>query len=346
MCSIFAIFADNLSVMITYCTHIEMSEPFFDISYKDELMFLGSCFAEQMGMRTKEYGWEICVNPFGVLYNPLSVAAGCKRLLKPVPFSESDLFEYNGMYHSFMHHGRFSGQSAPDVLKAINDALSVAADALCKTSCLLITFGSAFVYRLKSDGQTVANCHKLPADHFERMFLTVNEIVDEWSTLFETLFASNASLKVIFTVSPIRHLKDGAHGNQLSKSILLLAQQALIDKYADRILYFPAYELMIDELRDYRFYADDLLHPSKVAVDYIWERFCDVYMKADVKEDLKEVESILRGISHRPFHPSADHHKQFLRHIFNKIRRLRTKNPYICLSKEENEIACRLRALT
>ena len=309
-------------------------------------MFLGSCFAEKIGMKMSEHGWDASVNPFGVLYNPLSVAAGCKRLLKPEPFVDSDLFEYNGMYHSFMHHGNFSGQSAAGVLAEINSRLSFAAASFCNISCLLISFGTASVYRLKSDGRIVANCHKLPAAHFERELLTIDQIVDEWSALLDGLFAVNAVVKVMFTVSPVRHWKDGAHGNQLSKSILLLAQQALIEKYAGRITYFPAYELMMDELRDYRFYADDMIHPSKVAVDYIWERFCDVYLNDVVKDDLKDVEAVLRDVAHRPFHPSTDLHKQFLLQTFNKIKRIQAKNPYICLSKVEKDIANRLQELS
>ena len=332
--------------MINYCTHVEIPKSAFDISYTDRLMFLGSCFAEQIGMMMKEHGWNAYINPYGVLYNPLSVIAGCKRLLQPAPFGESDLFEYNGMYHSFMHHGKFSGQLAVNVLKEMNNALSVASDSLRAISYLFITLGTAYVYRLKSDGRVVANCHKLPADRFNRALLTIDRIVDEWSALLNNLYAVNPSVKVIFTVSPVRHWKDGAHGNQLSKSILLLAEQELVDKYAGRIFYFPAYELMMDELRDYRFYADDLLHPSKVAVDYLWERFCDCSMDADTKNDLKEMESILRDIAHRPFHPATGLHKKFLLQIFNKIIRLQSKNPYICISNEEREIASRLQELS
>jgi hypothetical protein len=332
--------------MINYCTRVEIPKSSFDIGYKDRLMFTGSCFAEETGMRMKAFGWDASVNPFGVLYNPLSVASGCNRMLNPEPFVESDLFEYNGMFHSFMHHGMFSRQSATDALTEMNSALTIAAGRFCNISCLMVTFGTAYVYRLKSDGRVVANCHKLPAAQFERELLTVERIIDEWSVLLDHFFAVNAAAKVIFTVSPVRHWKDGAHGNQISKSILLLAQQALTAKYAGRIFYFPAYELMMDELRDYRFYADDLLHPSKVAVDYIWERFCDVYLDTGAKSDVKEVESIHRDVSHRPFHPSTDQYKQFLTHTFNKIKRLQVKNPYICLSKEENEIIRRLQELS
>jgi hypothetical protein len=305
-------------------------------------MFLGSCFADNMGVKMMEHRFNVSVNPFGVLYNPLSVALGCRRLLDPVPFAEDDLFYYDGMYHSFMHHGKFSDVSVTDSLFRINGTLSATAEVFRDISCLVITFGTAYVYRLKSNGQVVANCHKLPAIQFERELLTVDRIVDEWSVLLENIWSENPLLKVIFTVSPIRHWKDGAHFNQISKATLLLAEQALTEKFPDRISYFPAYELMMDELRDYRFYADDMFHPSDIAVNYIWTRFCDVYMNTEMKGILKEVESLNRALSHRPLNPSVNAYKQFLMQTLLKIQRLQHKNPYICLSKEEKEIASKL----
>ena len=332
--------------MINYCTRVDIPKSSFDMSYQDALMFLGSCFAEQIGQRMMEHGWSGCVNPFGVLYNPLSVALGCTRILKPEPFAEEDLFVHNGMVHSYMHHGKFSDRLPDTALAAMNVALKEAAAIFCKINCLVITFGTAYVYRLKSDGRVVANCHKMPASLFARDLLTVDQIVDEWSELLERCRSINPLLKVIFTVSPIRHWKDGAHFNQISKSTLLLAEHALVEKYAGMASYFPAYELMMDELRDYRFYADDLLHPSKMAIDYIWERFCDVYMGADTKDALKEMEAIHRDMLHRPFNPSSETHKQFLTQILLKIKRLHEKNRYICMANAEREITNRLKNLS
>jgi len=331
--------------MINYCTRVDIPQSDFRISYKDSLLFLGSCFADLIGAKMKSHGWDVCINPFGVLYNPLSVAAGCKRILQPAPFTKDELFEYNGLYHSFMHQEHFSDRSVEATLTKINSALLTAAEHLSKASCLVITFGTAYVYRHKTDGSVVANCHKLPAATFDRALLSVEQIVAEWSALLDVLLSVNDRLKIIFTVSPIRHWKDGAHGNQLSKSILLLSQQAMSEKFHSHVVYFPAYELMMDELRDYRFYADDLLHPSKVAVDYIWERFCEVYLDSETTEDLNEVESILRDINHRPFHPSSDSHKQFLKQALDKIKRIKAKNPTIYMAKEEKEITDRLQEL-
>ena len=330
---------------INFCTRVEIPKSPFDMSYQDRLMFLGSCFADYMGLKMVKHGWDAHVNPFGVLYNPLSIASGCECLLKPKPFEERDLFEYNGLVHSFMHHSQFSEQSVEVALAKINASLADAASHFASISYLIITFGTAYVYRLKSDGRLVANCHKMPASLFDRELLTVNQIVDEWSILIDKVLSDNAALKIIFTVSPIRHWKEGAHGNQISKSILLLAEHTLVEKYATWASYFPAYELMMDELRDYRFYADDLLHPSKMAVDYIRERFYDTYMDAGVIGEIKEFEAILRDVSHRPFHPSLASNKHFLIQTMLKIKRLKAKNPYICTSKQEKEIVDRLQEL-
>ena len=328
--------------MINYCTYIDIPKPPFDITYKDRFMFMGSCFADNIGGALAEYRFNVSLNPFGVLYNPLSVAMGCRRLANPKPFGEQDLFHYDGMYHSFMHHGKFSDVSAKNSIDKINESLALAAECFCNISHLVITFGTAYVYLLKDNGRVVANCHKLPAAQFERGLLTVDRIVEEWSVLLENLWLENHSLKVIFTVSPIRHRKDGAHLNQISKSTLLLAQQSLVDKYPGRISYFPAYELMMDELRDYRFYADDMIHPSKVAIDYIWERFYETYMDAETKKALKDVEFVNRALRHRPLNPSTDAYEQFLIQTMQKIQQLKDKYPYICLTEVENEMVKKL----
>ena len=340
--------------MIDYCTKIDNPKSHLGITYKDCLMFVGSCFAENIGGRMSDCRFNAVVNPFGVLYNPLSVSSGCRRLFKPVPFSEEDVFLYDGMYHSFMHHGKFSDSIVEGCLSKINESLKCAAENFRELSYLVITFGTAYVYRLKKDekgipiesgyperliGQVVANCHKLPATKFDRELLTVDMIVNEWSALIENMLQVNPSLKLIFTVSPIRHLKDGAHLNQISKSTLLLAEQQLIDKYPEQISYFPAYELMMDELRDYRFYADDMLHPSKIAISYIWERFCDTYMEKEEKEVMKELEGVNRALNHRPLNSSSDAYKHFLMQTMLKIKLIKEKYPYLCLSEEEKELA-------
>jgi len=306
-------------------------------------MFLGSCFAGNIGAKMTEYRFNVSVNPFGALYNPFSLAAGFRRLLEPTPFNAEDLFHHNGLYHSFMHHGDFSDVSEAGCVSKINESLSSAAKRLRNASYLVVTFGTSYVYCLKSSGQVVANCHKLPAAQFSHELLTVDMIVEEWSDLLKRIKRENPLLKVIFTVSPIRHWKDGAHFNQISKATLLLAEHALVEQNPDYISYFPAYELMLDELRDYRFYAEDMLHPSTVAVDYIWERFYNTYMNAETKKILNEVGVINKALNHRPLNPSVDTYKVFLMQTLLKIQSLQSKCPYICLSIEEYKLKSKLR---
>ncbi|MDR1097211.1 MAG: GSCFA domain-containing protein [Tannerella sp.] len=329
--------------MISYCTPVKIAESPFKIQYKDRVMFMGSCFADHIGTKMSAYRFRVHINPFGVLYNPLSVSSACRRMLNPEPFIADDLFLHEGLYHSFAHHGRFSDVSAELCLNGINESLSHAAEQLRTLSYLAVTFGTANVYRLKKNGSVVANCHKLPASGFVCDQLTVDGIIREWSDLFHELWRINPSLKIIFTVSPIRHLKDGAHPNQISKATLLLAEQALTEQYPGQVLYFPAYEIMMDELRDYRFYAEDMIHPSSQAVDYIWERFGDTCMDRETYSFMKEVDLINKNLNHKPFHPEKEYYKQFLMQTLLKIRQLRSKNPYICLSKEEEEVERQLK---
>ena len=331
--------------MISYSTYIDIPNSDFEIAYKDGVMFIGSCFAENIGMKMAEYRFNVEINPFGTLYNPLSVASCCRRLLYPKAYVSEDLFFHNEMYHSFMHHGEFSGISETDCLGKMNTSLHSTAEHFRDASYLIITFGTSYVYRNKCDGQIVANCHKLPAAQFEMELLTVDMIVAEWSGLLSSIRRINPSMKVIFTVSPIRHLKEGAHQNQISKAILLLAVEALIKQSSGNISYFPAYELILDELRDYRFYADDMLHPSPVAIDYIWERFCNTYMCEDTKKNMIEVGVINKALSHRPFNAFTDAYKAFLIQTLLKIQQLQDKNPYICLSEEKERLTSKLHNL-
>lgn len=331
--------------MIVYCTPVELPKTPFEIDYTDRLLFVGSCFAENIGSEMLNGRFYVQVNPFGVLYNPLSVAMGCRRLMHPEPFVYADLSCDGKLFHSFMHHSSFSHVVAADALAAMNKALMEGAAFFRDLTCLVVTWGTASVFRLQATGQLVANCHKLPGTFFNRDRLTVDQIVDTWSDLLEAIWVANPSLKVIFTVSPIRHWKDGAHANQISKATLLLAEQALTAKYPGRISYFPAYELMMDELRDYRFYAADLNHPSGVAVQYIWERFCDTYMNASTRVVQKEVLTIRKALYHKPFHPSTDSYKQFLNQTLLKIKGLQDKCPYLCLSEEEEFITTKLQTL-
>lgn len=315
-------------------TRILLPKARFSFSYEDRVVMMGSCFAENIGRKLEENKFSVDINPFGTLYNPASVAEGLRMLLRPEYFTPGDLFQHEGIYHSFTHHSRFSAPSEEECLGHINSRLSESSDFLRKATRLVITLGTAFVYRLKSDGRIVSNCHKLPEKMFDRQLLTVGEIVAEWKGLLLSLWEQNPELKILFTVSPIRHWKDGAHGNQLSKATLLLAIDVLQKEFPEHTAYFPAYEIMMDELREYRFYADDMLHPSTTAIEYIWERFTGSMLSPDSLSILKEWKDIQKAINHKPFQPESEAYKRFISQTLLKMERLNEKFPYFDMTNE------------
>lgn len=324
-------------------TTVRIPEPPFRLSVQERVLLLGSCFVENIGVKLSEGKFDIDMNPFGTLYNPASIAAAIRMLLHPERFTADDLFHHEGVYHSFTHHSRFSSPSATECLNNINDRLFASAEKIRSTRSMVVTLGTAYVYRLKTTGEVVANCHKLPEKMFSRSMLSVEEIVSEWKGLLLSLWEQCPEMKLIFTVSPIRHLKDGAHGNQLSKATLLLSVDALRESFPERVAYFPAYEIMMDELRDYRFYADDMLHPSELAVDYIWQRFTESYLSDEAKTFLKEWSEIWRAINHRPLHPESKSYKDFLSQTLLKLERLSGKFPSFDCTEEMEVIKSKLK---
>lgn len=305
-------------------------------------MLLGSCFVENIGKRLQENKFPVDLNPFGIIYNPASVATSLMHLLNPEPFTPEDLFEREGLYHSFIHHSRFSGTDGEEVLTDINRRLHHSSSFLADASCLVITFGTAWVYHLKSTGQIVSNCHKLPDKFFHRTCLTKEEIVEQWQTLLQELWNRNSSLRILFTVSPVRHWKDGAHGNQLSKAILLLAIDELCRLFPDRLFYFPSYEILLDELRDYRFYATDMLHPSEPAIEYIWQRFAEFCFTTETQHLLKEWEVIRKALFHKPVCPDSDAYHTFITQTLLKIEQLQEKFPYFYVAQEKEILLSKL----
>jgi len=308
------------------------------ISYSDKMMSIGSCFAENTGNVLLKNKFTIDVNPFGVLYNPKSVALAVRKLLQPAEQTADGLFFHEGLFHSFAHHSSFSAVSATDCLRKINERLSVSSSNILQINRLFITFGTAWFFRLKTTGEVVANCHKLPDGMFDRERLTIPAIVDEWDSVLSALREANNDVKVIFSISPVRHWKDGAHDNQISKSILLIAVEMLRERFPDMVAYFPAYEIMMDELRDYRFYAEDMFHPSEMAVRYIFEAFNAAFMDDETRSALNEVGDIRKALSHNMFHPESEASKHFIRKTLLKIEQLKAKSPYICFDKEVDEL--------
>jgi len=289
------------------------------ISHEHKILTLGSCFAQHMGEKFKYYCFDAFVNPYGVQYNPASIAQGIKRLISGKIFETSDFFQHGSLWNSFQHSNLYSKSDLTDVQSAVNQSFILSSEALKVADYLIITPGTAWIYEFAATGELVSNCHKLPASDFNRKRLSVEEIVDLFSTLFDELLNLNHQLCVIFSISPVRHWKDGAHENNVSKAILLLAVEKLISKYPKHSDYFPAYEIMMDELRDYRFYADDMIHPSAVSIDYIWECFSERYFDKETKGMIRDVENHRKLLEHRPIHQDSD---ETLR-MKNSVERMR-----------------------
>lgn len=329
---------------MNFITPVELPVGLPMLTHADRMMLLGSCFATHIGTRLADAKFRCDVNPYGVLYNPLSISAALREIGEGKIYTQDDLFFFRECWHSPMHHGDFSSSSVEETLRTINERIASARSTIFNADCLLLTFGTAWVYEQKETGYIVGNCHKQPEKNFVRRRLTVGEIVQDYTSLLSGLLARNPKLKVLFTVSPIRHVRDGLHANQLSKATLLLAIDQLQAAFPENVFYFPAYELVLDELRDYRFYADDMVHPSEVAVRYVWERFSSVCFPPETLWIMEESENIRRALAHKPFHPGSKEHKRFLGQIVLKIDRLNGKYPYLDFQKERELCHIRLKA--
>lgn len=329
---------------MNFRTIVETPLKDLSISYTDKLILMGSCFSENIGNRLIDCKFKTDLNPFGILYNPLSIEKSLRRMLSGTQYTSSDLICHNEIYHSFDHHGSFSGIESDNVLDQINNRLQSSSQFLNEATILLITFGTAFVYTNKQDGNIVSNCHKLPAKAFDRRRVSVEEIVASWSTLIKDLQQVNPQLKIIFTVSPIRHLKDGAHENQLSKATLQLSIDQLQKEY-NNVFYFPAYEIVLDELRDYRFYADDMTHPATIAVDYIWEKFSACYFSKETLEIMAQWQQIAKALSHRPLRPDSASYKQFILQTLLKVKQIQNKFHFFDIQNEVDTLEKKLESL-
>ena len=290
------------------------------ISHRQGVMMLGSCFSDNIGLRLRQACFDVDINPFGTLYNPASIACGIGAILKCRQYSIDDLFQEKGdnRWHSFSHHSEYSSVDSQLMLEKINQRVCEANKMLQRASTLIVTFGTAWVYKYAPTGKVVANCHKLPASMFERSMMSIDEIVAMWKDVIADVKAINQSIQVIFTVSPIRHLRDGAHENQLSKSTLLLAINQLVRECED-VIYFPAYEIMNDDLRDYRFYTSDMTHPSEVAVDYIYDIFSQSFFDDDTITLAEKCEKLSKRLMHIPMGDDQDAVARFV-HSTNQLK--------------------------
>ncbi len=328
--------------MSTFRTEIKLEESKVKIEYDTPVLFLGSCFSTNIGNQFEQARLNVLVNPYGVIYNPCSVASTLRFILQEKIFKDEDIHFDGEKWHSFYHHSTFSHQDKETCLNRMNEMNAKAVEHLKEARFLFITFGTAWTYRSKEFDYVVSNCHKYPASHFNRSRLSVEDIVNEYRNLLNELQVFNPDLQVVFTVSPVRHWKDGAHGNQLSKATLLLAIDCLVEDYVN-CDYFPAYELVMDDLRDYRFYTDDMLHPNKMAIEYIWEKFKFYFFSKKSLQFINELFNFNKAIQHNPFDLSSESYQKFIYKLIDKISILKNKFPNLDLGDDMRLLESRKR---
>jgi uncharacterized protein (UPF0332 family) len=303
------------------------------IGYSSPVMFIGSCFADDIGRQFLNGKMNVLINPFGVLYNPMSAARALELIMEGTQFRKEDLNFFDNRYLSFYHDTSFSSSNYEISLEKINNSISEAHNFLRSATNLFVTFGTAWVYRWKDNSEVVANCHKIPAARFTRHLLKTEDIVRRWIKIVSDLNVYNSNLNIVLTVSPVRHLKDGAHGNQVSKSTLIVAIEELISANKN-LSYFPSYE--IDELRDYRFYDKDMVHPSDTAIDYIWQGFKETYFTSDTSAIYDRVSKITEATRHIVISSEKEDIIKFRNSMLERIKKIKDEYPFINLDEEEN----------
>ena len=301
------------------------------ITYESKLLALGSCFSENMAEKFQYYKFQTATNPFGIIFNPVSIENLVKRAVNKLDFTESDIFFHNELWHCFEVHSELSNSDKDAFLENLNEILAVTRNQLESLSHCFITLGTSWIYRNVASEQIVANCHKVPQKEFTKELLSIAVIEESLANIINLIHSINPNCNLIFTVSPVRHIKDGFVENTLSKAHLITALQSILktENCSLNTEYFPSFEIMMDELRDYRFYADDLLHLSKMAVDYIWERFSEVMISNESKLTMEEITTIQKGLAHRPFNPNTESHLRFVANVNGKIAKIRSKFPFI-----------------
>ena len=308
------------------------------IAHADKVLLIGSCFAESIGGKLKENKFTTLVNPNGILFNPFSIATAISSYIKNESNPKPGI--NNNLYFSFNHHGSFSSASEEELTNKINSATKEAHLFLKEAKFLIITFGSAFAYRHVATNQIVANCHKLPQKDFKKELLSADVIVLEYNSLIKSLKEFNPKLNIIFTVSPVKYLRDGVIENNLSKAILIQSVHQLLTPNSEfpttnYSTYFPAYELVNDDLRDYRFYKEDMAHPNEQAINYVWEKFSDTYFNEETNKLVERITEITQASLHRPIKPNASEYLKFKKVYYDKCLELEKKHAFLDFSSEK-----------
>ncbi len=329
-----------------FMTSIQIADLPRPIKYQDRIFLIGSCFTEHIGNSLHEMKFNVMQNPHGILFDPASVVNSLVAYVEDRQYTTADFFQLNEVWNSWEHHSRFSHLDAGEAVNQVNDSVHQAHEFLKTADFLVITLGSSFSYRLKKDaapvdvyGQSnagafaVANCHRAPANWFNKHLMEIEETVTLLDTCYHRLRLFNPGLNIIFTVSPVRHLRDGVVENNRSKARLIEAVHHMTAKF-DRIFYFPVYELVIDVLRDYRFYDKDFAHPNYMATTYVLEQFATHYIDADARELMKEIRRVVTARKHRALQPATNAHKNFLETNLEQARALMERHPYLDLGEE------------
>lgn len=321
-------------------TEIPLNPEANQIDYSSKILLLGSCFSENIGGKFDYFKFQNLQNPFGVIFNPVSIEKLVLRAIDDVPFSDEDIFQQNEIWKCFEVHSDLSSLDKAECLKKLNSALKDLKEALFSSTHIIVTYGTSWVYRHTERDKIVANCHKVPQSNFKKELLSIQEISESLTSISDKIIEINPKVSIITTVSPVRHIKDGFIENSLSKAHLIsgihnfINSKSSIVNRQSKILnlksyYFPSYEIMMDELRDYRFYSEDMLHPNKTAIEIIWQKFSKVWVSSETKILQKEIASIQSGLLHKPFNPHSEEHLQFSKTLQHKIVSIQQRHPHI-----------------
>ena len=316
-------------------TEISLNKKTVAIRHSDRILTAGSCFADNIGKKMARLKWQIMVNPLGISYNPVSLAKQLQRAMEARSVSQDELIQNQGLWHHFDFHGQYSHPDRTHVVQLINARISTTHRFLTAADHIVLTLGTSWVYEAHESGEIVANCHKIPAAHFNRRLLTLAEMTEALTPLLITWGKQETS--VVLTVSPVRHISDGLIQNSRSKSLLILLAQQLADQY-DHVTYFPAYEILMDDLRDYRYYAEDMIHPSPAAVNYIWEIFRSWGVSGSDDDLIARIEKVVQNLTHRPIHQESEAHQTFLQSVLHQVLGLQKELPYTEWSAEIDRI--------
>jgi len=331
-----------------FMVNIDFKKPPHQINYENKILLVGSCFTEHIGNSLGELKFSVLQNPNGILFDPFSVSQSLLSYIQNKQYTEKDFFQLNEVWHSWKHHSRFSNINPGEAVRIVNQSQQESHRFLKETSWIIVTLGSSFSYRLTAIAESaqvpsfggdlgevgaVANCHRAPAQWFYKHLMTIDETIAGLDTCLRQLFQFNSGLNIIFTVSPVRHIRDGVVDNNRSKARLIEAVHHLVNRY-ENLYYFPAYELVIDVLRDYRFYDTDLVHPNYMATEFVLEKFAEIFIDEPTQSLMQEVKSIMIAKRHKAFQPDTMAHKQFLKTYFEKTKALKEKYPFLNLNEE------------